>query len=362
MLFDTLLLSFFALASVGGAAPTGREELGKRQAPAGVPDYVLKYAPLIYLHSSEQYFPTDLSSFLANTVPKNPSFQPTPNAPSPVTLNNVNQLPSDTYLTSKDEISENPAAAWLKGTKPDSNGKTQGAVPAAVIVADKGDGVVDAFYMFFYAYNYGGNVLRIKQLNFGNHVGDFEHLMIRFRNGAPEYVWYSQHANGQAFSYGTVRKQGLRPLAYSANGSHANYAIPGKHDHTIPNFNLPAGALEDDTDAGILWDPIQSAYWYQYSFDRNGDRNAGSFTAYDSASPTEWLEFRGRWGDQEYPTSDKRQAKLFGQAKFGSGPTGPKDKQLGRSNVCPDNGNKCILRTILVPRRVGDEEDQVQGM
>lgn len=330
---------------------------------------------MVYLHSTEEYLPTDLSTFIANTVPKNPSFQDIPNAPSPLALNNLNQLPSDTYLTSKDEITANPAAAWIKGVKPDSNGKTQGAVSAAVIVADKGDGVVDAFYMYFYGYNYGGNVLRIKQLNFGmflfirhlhttnifqgNHVGDWEHTMVRFRNSVPEYVWYSQHANGEAFSYDTVRKQGLRPLSYSAKGSHANYAIDGTHDHTIPNFNLPAGALEDDTDAGSLWDPIQSAYFYQYSFDKNGDRNAGSFQAYDNSSPTEWLEFAGRWGDEEYPTSDKRQVKLFGQAKFGSGPTGPKDKQLGRSNVCPDNGNECILRTILVPRKAGDEEHEV---
>jgi hypothetical protein len=32
------------------------------------------------------------------------------------------------------------------------------------------------------------------------------------------------------------------------------------------------------------------------------------------------------------------------------GPTGPADKQLNRNNVCPDNGNDCILRGILVPR------------
>jgi hypothetical protein len=104
----------------------------------------------------------------------------------------------------------------------------------------------------------------------------------------------------------------LRPIAYSANGSHANYAIDGTHDHTIPNFNLPGGVLEDHTAKDIFWDPLQSSLFYKY------DAGANSFTAYDGTSPVDWLSFTGRWGDQEYPTSDKRQIKIFGQAKYSS--------------------------------------------
>ena len=80
-------------------------------------------------------------------------------------LNNVNSLGSDVYITSKNDITQNPQ--WIKGVKPNGQGKTEGAVTAAVIVTDKGDGNVDAFYMYFYAYNYGGNVLGSSKLNFG---------------------------------------------------------------------------------------------------------------------------------------------------------------------------------------------------
>jgi hypothetical protein len=313
--------------------------------------------------------PTDIQTFLDHTAPR-VNFNEVPGPSKPLTTSNVNQLGSDVWLTSNDDVTTNPQ--WIKGTKPDASGKTNGATTAAVIVNDKGNGNVDAFYMYFYAYNYGGNVLGSSLLNFGtsslllpsqhptnlrkgNHVGDWEHTMVRFLNGQPQSVWYSQHANGQAFTYRTVEKSGDRPIAYSAQGSHANYAIAGTHDHTIPNFNLPGGVLEDHTNKGVMWDPLLSAWYYKF------DAVSNSFTAYDGQVPTGWLGFTGRWGDQEYPESDKRQVKLFGQAKFTGGPTGPADKQLNREKVCPDNGNTCIVRNILVPRSVRDDEVVREG-
>jgi len=179
--------------------------------------------------------------------------------------------------------------------------------------------------------------------------------MVRFANGSPEAIWYSQHANGQAFRYGTVEKTGDRPIAYSSKGSHANYAISGTHDHTIPNLNLPGGVLEDYTDRGVMWDPLLSANFYKF------DAGNSAFSAYDGQAPTAWLNFKGRWGDEEYPESDPRQVKLFGQAKFSGGPTGPVDKQLNREKICPDNGQLCILRSILVPRSKGMDEVAQDG-
>ncbi|KAL6712317.1 hypothetical protein ACN47E_000194 [Coniothyrium glycines] len=318
-----------------------------RQATAGVPDYVLKYAPVVYLHKDEQYFPTDIKVFLDNTTPR-VNFNEVPAPSKPLTTSNVDQLGSNVYLTSNDDVTKDPQ--WILGTRPDASGKTNDAITAAVIVNDKGNGEVDAYYMYFYAYNYGGQVLGWPALNFGNHVGDWEHTMVRFANGIPQAIWYSQHANGQAFTYPTVEKDGDRPIAYSAQGSHANYAIGGTHDHTIPNLNLPGGVLEDHTGKDIKWDPLHSAWFFKFNSANQ------QFTPYDQNTPTNWLNFRGRWGDQEYPTSDKRQVKLFGQAKFGSGPTGPVDKQLNRAKICPENGQLCILRSILVPKKRGMEE------
>lgn len=88
-------------------------------------------------------------------------------APNPLDLNSLNQLGGDVYLTSNDDITTNPE--WLKGVRPDGNGKTAGTT-AAVIVNDKGSGNVDAFYMYFYTYNWGGEVLGLSSLNFGKPI------------------------------------------------------------------------------------------------------------------------------------------------------------------------------------------------
>lgn len=134
---------------------------------------------------------------------------------------------------------------------------------------------------------------------------------------------------------------------YSANGSHANYAITGDHEHTIPNLNLPIkGILTDYTDAGVLWDPLLSSYFYSFS----NATGTPVFTPYDSSYPTGYLNFLGKWGDEEYPDSDPRQVDVFGQPRYASGPTGPITKQLNRTNICPDNGILCIKRDIISAR------------
>lgn len=137
----------------------------------------------------------------------------------------------------------------------------------------------------------------------------------------------------------------------AARGSHANYATAGSHDHTIPNLNLPHGLIQDHTSEGLLWDPTLNAYIYTY------DRFTSTFTPFSPSSsssrneesPTAWLDFRGKWGDRQLDDSDGRQRDFLGFRKFVGGPTGPRNKQLYRRLVCPDNGLLCIVRSQLGP-------------
>ncbi|KAL3466712.1 hypothetical protein BJX64DRAFT_215109 [Aspergillus heterothallicus] len=304
-------------------------------AATSIPSYVLDYAPLVWLHSEETYRPSGIAEHLEHVVAQ-VDHQAAEGGPSALTLDNLDQLNAvgneSVYLSSQEGIDANPQPSWFSGASVDESGQSQD-VSSIVVVHDRGGGEVDAFYFYFYSYNQGNTVLGME---FGDHVGDWEHNLIRFQDGTPQAIWYSQHSRGQAFTYDATEKQGNRPIAYSANGTHAVYSISGAHDHTIPGVNLPIGFLVDQTDQGTLWDPTLGAYAYSYASDTQ------TFQPYDPSYPVNWLDFNGRWGDDALPGGPE----LFGQAKYVGGPTGPKFKSLDRELVCPSS--PCIVLPFRV--------------
>jgi hypothetical protein len=112
--------------------------------------------------------PSDVQTHLAHITPR-VNFNPVTGS-STLSLDNLDQLGADVYLTSNDDVTQIPE--WIKGVRPDGNGKTNGQT-AAVVVNDKGDGNVDAFYFYFYTYNWGGLVAKLlgfNNLNFGAYL------------------------------------------------------------------------------------------------------------------------------------------------------------------------------------------------
>jgi hypothetical protein len=249
--------------------------------------------------------------------------------------------------------------------KPDPSGRS--SAPAVLILIDKGNNTLDAFWFYFYSYNLGTTVLNIR---FGNHVGDWEHSLIRFHKGVPKAVFFSAHSGGTAYTYDAVEKgrgkgKEGRPVLYSALGSHAMYAMPGKQPYV-----LPFGLLGDVTDKGPLWDPALNYYAYHlntsltnnagskvFSPNPNVDlRSSQSFRslqvhqskdAFVPASrnpdaPTSWFWFKGHWGDKYYQLSDERQWRFAMQYHYVNGPFGPRYKNLGRSMVC-QSGKTCRM-------------------
>ena len=83
----------------------------------------------------------------------------------------------------------------------------------------------DRFFLLTRASNRPVMASSVLGLRYGNHVGDWEHSMVRFVNGVPDTVFFSAHTGGFAYKYSALEKDGDRPIGYIATGTHANYAV-----------------------------------------------------------------------------------------------------------------------------------------
>ncbi|CAN8105892.1 unnamed protein product [Discula destructiva] len=207
--------------------------------------------------------------------PREPSFEP---------RDMLSKHARRAFLSDQEDQKPFPQPPGTPGHKPDASGYSK--APAVLVLVDKGSGILDAFWFFFYSYNLGQTVLNMR---FGNHVGDWEHCMVRFENGVPRAMFLSEHEGGQAYAWAALEKKRMnattttttttttannddgegapitevveRPVIYSAVGSHAMYAFPGPHPYVLP-FQM----LKDDTDRGPLWDPSLNNYAYFYDY------------------------------------------------------------------------------------------------
>ncbi|KAJ5725015.1 uncharacterized protein N7483_006372 [Penicillium malachiteum] len=336
--------TFLALASCVSGAPSSGSRLRKREA---LPNYATKYAPLSYLYSGEAWWPSDITVHLENVEPE-VDFTAT-GANDSVTLNTLDSLASDVYLTASDGPILDPldgTPAWLSSDygKPDDDNYS--AAPGLIIAAEKNSTTTDVFYFYFYSYNYGGEVLDI---NFDDHVGDWEHVMIRFVNEEPYAIYCSEHSAGSAYYWDVVDFSGDRPLTYIAYGGHANYVTAGTQDYTIA-----LGIISDKTDAGYLWDMTLNyrGYWYDVDseeFTVAGGVGTGATEEDDETA--DWLSWLGYWGDEEYPDGllddlETGQYCISSECHYSSGPTGPYDKNLGRTTMCEDDDDCTIFDSI----------------
>jgi hypothetical protein len=238
-----------------------------------VPQYVLDYAPLIHLHSKEPFWPGLMDEHLNNTTPY-ANEDLVEERERNLSLDELGKLnahlpPWWVFLQSNEEVQKHEFPTWLIGEgnipvspksegwedseeedfvdivedddwsqwdnvgAPDESAKLLNSIhsassaddtvpnspsnnhspggrssaPVVLIVVEKDNGVVDAFWFYFYHYNLGNSVFGIR---FGNHVGDWEHNMVRFHNGVPKVVFFSEHAGGASYTYQAVEKIGKR--------------------------------------------------------------------------------------------------------------------------------------------------------
>lgn len=196
-----------------------------------IPKFVLDHAPLVHLFSEEVYWPSDITEHLKHITPTF-MYDIVEESMKHPTVNNLEELNAvdgelgwKMYLQSNDNIEDMPA--WLTseygipvfpeddkvsdeniplGSMSPTRNYTVGgrsSAPVVLMVTDKGNGVIDAMWHFFYSYNLGNGVFGIR---FGNHVGDWEHTVMRFHNGTPVEMFLSEHAGGVSYTYKAMEK------------------------------------------------------------------------------------------------------------------------------------------------------------
>lgn len=98
----------------------------------------------------------------------------------------LNEFGDEVALTSNDDPTEFPPL--ILGERPDESGRTRNSTPCVVILVEKSETVLDAFYFYFYSYDQGPNITQVlepldsiiggdeaydRSLHYGNHVGDW---------------------------------------------------------------------------------------------------------------------------------------------------------------------------------------------
>ena len=122
-----------------------------------------------------------MAKHLENTHPTI-NFTALTGGPDPLTLDNLNELNKlggeDIFLSSIEDVTTLPK--FLHGQEPNQvTYRTDNAKSCVVIVVDKGDGIIDAFYMYWYIFNDGPSALGHQV---GNHLGDWYAALIHLSN------------------------------------------------------------------------------------------------------------------------------------------------------------------------------------
>lgn len=127
---------------------------------------------------------------------------------------------------------------------------------------------LDLSYFVFMPYNQGKT---IAGLEFGNHVGDWEHICVRLlkekKDGKiicrPVLVEYSAHFMRNYYSWDEVEKvEGTHPVGYTACGSHGMWKDGGTHIYV----NAVVVKLKDYCSQGTAWDLWRDGKIETYSY------------------------------------------------------------------------------------------------
>ncbi|MBF0300570.1 MAG: Vps62-related protein [Oligoflexia bacterium] len=236
-----------------------------RERVANRMELLLKYAPIVFLHSKDRYGPSSAEFYLNGVSIVNNSDTTIGNQAANVLINATRPYTGEDAITNKN-------IAFLKiGTSGTFNriryGNFNSAKCYAKVVENPEDkeGYIDLIYFFFYPFNGSPTVPASKFL--GNttnaivrgetieqHEGDWEHITVRLRPGnnpTIDKIYYAAHGTIESNQFTNEKTDkastdgyqvmgsgnysaddsanSKRIVVYSANETHASYSSVGTH-------------------------------------------------------------------------------------------------------------------------------------
>ena len=311
-LFSVIVPS--AYAALGDATLVTFEVTQEAPEPEPVDPLILQYAPVLYFHPDEDYFPMDVNSYInASALWDQSGVDTQLYSSTSLTFEVFEDLVGSGADTSNYYLSFSDPNA-KKSIDIDNAYKVYADIRSKDLYAtttyyykmnastEDGREFIVLQYWYFYAMNnwkeQGGR---------NDHEGDWESVFVFLNNSNstkpyPQYVAYSAHLNdgdpkGDILQYDSVRrewesnevvKEDGRPVSFVALGSHANYPNNNGGEHVVP---------------GIDKDFI----------DLTGTTRVVNFTfqGIDSESSS-WDQYQGKWGTD------------VSLSPGGSGPQGPR--------------------------------------
>ena len=289
--FNSMGYQWDAIQVISDTALQGLQEVTSLSTTAldwaGAKALLQSFAPYIWLHSKEAFFPASVNWYMPRVKMIYPQALPgqlTPvTVPANVTDTTISQqsytdqmtrLTYHSSLSADNPLSPQETAPFYlqiqsEGTRTGMativDGKVQSLnnPPVYGTVIDRQNiAATDLLYGFFYAYN--GASMNDPGF-YDTHEGDWEHVIVCLNDSrsAIEAIFFQAHGLTDRYSQwyfppgtpdvGTFSwyTEGRRFVVYSSRNGHASYTASGNHSYSFPRGT-------DETDQGTSWDPVNS--------------------------------------------------------------------------------------------------------
>jgi len=230
-------------------------------------DLLAKYAPVLYFHPDEQFFPTSIEAMLNESDLRHDEIFSNPIVDEmPVGTESLENADEDTYLDMRNAsggffpLGEVPNPIRFNHYNKEIYGR--------IVEPDDSHTVLQ--YWFFYPYNNWKN----------RHEGDWEMMQIVLDKFSklPTNTTYSFHYGGATYSWNEIElSNATHPKIYVTVGGHGSWPTTGEHPWVQKIYGVCGTSKDTTASNGTTWYPE-------------------TYNLIDISSKS-WTNFLGTWGE-----------------------------------------------------------------